>query len=256
MTVRYGGYQLRWLGYSCARIETPGGTVIYTDPGRYGTLDGTWADRYGGMAHPTGPAYDERDGDFVVVTHDHHYDSDGVRRVANDDATILVFEAVDAGRIRDNGRDADDPEALDLDVVRVAYDETHSFDDVTVDVLPAYNHPDGPNVQSDGTPLHPEGFGCGFNITVDDVSFLWPGDSDVLERHGELDVSVLLPSIASSFTMDRHDAASLAETLDPELVLPIHYNTFDALRADSRAFAADVASLGIPVALDERGGIS
>jgi L-ascorbate metabolism protein UlaG (beta-lactamase superfamily) len=35
-------------------------------------------------------------------------------------------------------------------------------------------------------------------------------------------------------------------------VLPIHYNTFEALEADSEAFAADVASQGVPVVLDER----
>jgi len=36
-------------------------------------------------------------------------------------------------------------------------------------------------------------------------------------------------------------------------VVPIHYNTFEMLRADSGAFAADVAGRAIPVALDERG---
>jgi len=54
--------------------------------------------------------------------------------------------------------------------------------------------------------------------------------------------------------MDRHGAAVLAAALDPDLVVPIHYNTFEALEADSRAFAADVAGRGVPVALDENGG--
>jgi len=62
-----------------------------------------------------------------------------------------------------------------------------------------------------------------------------------------------MPSISRHFTMNRHGAADLAETLDPDLVVPIHYNTFDMLRADSGAFAADVAKRGVPVALDERG---
>jgi L-ascorbate metabolism protein UlaG (beta-lactamase superfamily) len=52
--------------------------------------------------------------------------------------------------------------------------------------------------------------------------------------------------------MDRHATADLAEALDPDLVLPIHYNTFEALQADSGAFAADVAGRGVPVVLDER----
>jgi L-ascorbate metabolism protein UlaG (beta-lactamase superfamily) len=52
--------------------------------------------------------------------------------------------------------------------------------------------------------------------------------------------------------MDRHDAADLAESLDPDLVLPVHYNTRDFLEADSGAFASDVAKRGVPVVLDER----
>lgn len=79
----------------------------------------------------------------------------------------------------------------------------------------------------------------------------WPGDSDVLEGHAELDVDVFLAPIGNS-TMDRQDAAALAGELDPELVVPLHYNTIAALEADSGAFAADVAREGVPVALDER----
>jgi L-ascorbate metabolism protein UlaG (beta-lactamase superfamily) len=73
----------------------------------------------------------------------------------------------------------------------------------------------------------------------------------VLAGHAELDVSLFCPSIASSYTMNRHEAAELAADLDPDLVLPIHYNTFDALEADSGAFAEDVAKRGVPVVLDE-----
>jgi L-ascorbate metabolism protein UlaG (beta-lactamase superfamily) len=40
--------------------------------------------------------------------------------------------------------------------------------------------------------------------------------------------------------------------MDPDLVLPVHYNTFEAIAADSRAFAADVAERGVPVVLDEQ----
>jgi len=41
--------------------------------------------------------------------------------------------------------------------------------------------------------------------------------------------------------------------MDPDLVLPVHYDTFELLAADAEAFAADVASRGVPVVLDEQG---
>lgn len=90
-------------------------------------------------------------------------------------------------------------------------------------------------------------------LTVDGVPCFWPGDSDVLREHAGLDVSLFMPSISQSFTMDRHDTAALAEDLDPDLVLPIHYNTFPALESDSTTFAGDVAKRSVPVVLDEDG---
>jgi len=247
VTVRHDGLTVDWLGYATARIA--GEATVYTDPGRYGVLAGEWADEYGDASHPHGDAYDRRDGDVVVVTHDHHYDPDGVRRVAADDATVLVFEDVAADRI---DRDVVAPESLDYDVRRVAYGDALSVAGVDVEVVPAHNDPDGPNVDVDGEPFHPEGFGCGFLLDVGGVACFWPGDSDAIEEHRGLDVSLLLPSISRNFTMDRHEAAELAETLDPDLVVPIHYNTFPDLAADSAAFAADVAGRSVPVALDER----
>jgi L-ascorbate metabolism protein UlaG (beta-lactamase superfamily) len=248
MTIRHDGLRLDWLGYATARIESED-TVVYTDPGRYGTLDGTWAEEFGGADHPSGDAYDARDGDVVLVTHDHHYDSDGIRRVASEDATVLVYEAVDASNI--TGREAVPPEDLPYDVRRVGYGDEHDAGDVGVETIVAYVPEDSPGARAGVK--HPRGFGCGFRFVVDGVSCFWTGDSGVIEEQEGVSASLLLPSIARHFTMNRHGAADLAETLDPDLVVPIHYNTFDMLRADSGAFAADVAKRGVPVALDERG---
>ncbi len=249
--VRYGGLTVDWLGYATARIE---GTdaVVYTDPGRYGTLEGTWNERYGGTDHPSGGAYDARDADVVLVTHDHHYDDDGVERVASDDATVVVYEAVSADGVDENsGRDVREPKELPYDVRRVAYGDELTVGGVEIEVVPAYNRTDGPRADESGAVPHPLGFGCGFRFAVDGTPCFWPGDSDVVAEHDGLDISILMPSIAESFTMDRHDAADLAEDLAPDLVLPIHYNTFPGLESDSGAFAADVAKRGIPVVLDE-----
>lgn len=253
MTVTHGDLIIDWLGYATARIEAPDGTVVYTDPGRYGTLTGEWESEYGNASHPSGGAYDARDGDCVVVTHDHHYDDDGIDRVARDDATVVVYEAVSAAGVAENsGREVAEPEDLAYDVRRVAYGDDLDVAGVGIEVVPAYNHEDGPRADENGNVPHPRGFGCGFLLDMGDATGFWPGDSDVVEEHERIDASVLLPSIARSFTMNRHDAADLAEGLRPDLVVPIHYNTFEALEADSEAFAADVAGRGVPVALDER----
>lgn len=253
MTVRHRGLAVDWLGYACARIEGAE-AIVYTDPGRYGTLTGDWESNYGGVPHPSGPAYEARDGDVVVVTHDHHYDEDGIRRVAADDATLVVYENVSAARVNQNrGLTYAEPEALPYEVIRVAYGDTLAIDGVEIDVVPAYNRLEEPPSVGSPTVLHPRGFGCGFVLTIDGVRCFWTGDSDVVDEHSDLDVSLFLPSIAENITMGPTEAAGLAAQLDPALVLPIHYNSFPGLRADSRAFAASVAAEGIPVVLDEGG---
>ncbi len=229
------GLAVSWLGYATVRLETPVGSVAYLDPGRYGVLDD---------ARPG-------DADLVCVTHDHHYDSDAVRRVAGEDATLVVFAGVDVHRI---DRDVDRPADLPVDVVRVDDEADLAVGPVVVRTVPAYNRPDGPHVDAVGDPHHPEGSCCGFHLTLPgtdgDVRVFWPGDSDALAGHAELDVSVFLAPIGGTFTMDRHEAATLSADLAPDLVVPVHYDTFDAIDADARAFAADVAAAGVPVALE------
>ena len=247
MTVRHDGLTVDWLGYATLRIEGED-TVVYFDPGRYGTLTGEWEPDTPGVGHPPAQDYDARDGDVVCITHVHHYDDDGVERVSNEDTTVLAYEGID---VTDSSRDLRPVEELPYEIVEVGMEDELVVEDVPIWTVPAYNDPDGKNVRDDGTPIHPEGIGCGFVAAVDDTNVFWTGDSDVLPGHEELDVSLFVPSIAQSYTMDRHDAADLAEALDPDLTLPIHYNTFDALEADSDAFAADVAGRGVPVVLDE-----
>ncbi|WP_460921439.1 MBL fold metallo-hydrolase [Salinarchaeum chitinilyticum] len=262
MTVHASGVRFDWLGYATARIEGPDGTVVYTDPGRYGVLDGTWAEQHPEDAarddHPSGPAFDAQDGDVVVVTHDHHYSDDGIHRVASADATVVVYEGVSADGVAANsGRDVVEPEELPYAVERVRYGDSISVGGdgaagpIEIEAVPAYNLPDGPDADPDVPVTHPYELGCGYVVTVAGTRCFWTGDSDAIPEQESLDVDVFLPSIARSFTMDRHEAAALAERLDPAIVLPIHYNTFDSLRSESDAFASDVAKRSVPVVLDE-----
>jgi len=229
--ISHAGLELEWLGYATLRLAADG-TVVYLDPGRYGVLDG----------------YDTGDGDVVCVTHDHHYDTDGIRSVADEDATLVVFEGVNTHRI---DRAVERPADLPYDVRRVDAESDILVDDAIVRTTAAYNEPDGPHVRPSGEPYHPEGLGCGFHATLDGTAVYWPGDTDVLDGHDRLEVDVFCPPIGGTFTMDRHAAAALAEALDPELVVPVHYDAFDAIGADAEAFLEDCRSRGVRAVLDE-----
>ncbi len=247
MTIRHDGITAEWLGYATLRLESAD-TVVYLDPGRYGVLTGEWEPYSSDAPHPESRDYAPQDGDIVCVTHIHHYDPDGIRRVASEDATVVAFDGIN---VHATDRDLDRLADLDYEVRTVSMEDELLVGDVPVWTMPAYNQPDGDNVDASGEPIHPKGIGCGFLLSLGGTRVFWPGDSDVLEGHEALDVSLFVPSIAQNYTMDRHDAAALAERMNPDLVLPMHYNTFEALEADSGAFATDVARRGVPVVLDE-----
>jgi L-ascorbate metabolism protein UlaG (beta-lactamase superfamily) len=248
MTVTHDALTVEWLGYATLRVaDADEDTVVYFDPGRYGVLTGDWEPDTPGVGHPPASDYRPEDADVVCVTHDHHYDPDGIRRVAGEDATLVVFDGVNTHRI---DRVDDRPVDLDVDVEWVDAEADFAVGDAILRTVAAYNTPDG-HVDANGEPYHPEGRGCGFILTLDDATVFWPGDTDVLDGHAELDVDVFCPPIGGSFTMDRHEAADLADAMDPEVVVPIHYNTFAALETDSAAFADDLESREITVALDE-----
>ena len=247
MTVSYDDLAIEWLGYATVRIE--GERTIYLDPGRYGVLTGEWEpDSERGRAHPEPTDYRPEDGDLVCLSHVHHYDPDGIDRVLDDEGTVVACEGINT---RTSSRNL--PRLLDLayDLERVGTEAQLIAADTPIWTVPAYNEPDGPHTRADGTPIHPEGRGCGFLLSVDGTRLFWPGDTDVLAGHEELDVDVLLPPIGGTFTMDREAAADLAAAMDPDLVVPIHYNTFEAIETDSAAFAEDLGARGIEVALDE-----
>lgn len=247
MTVSYDNLTIEWLGYATVRIE--GERTIYLDPGRYGVLTGEWEpDSDRGGAHPEATDYRPEDGDLVCLSHVHHYDPDGIDRVLDDGGTVVACEGINT---RTSSRNL--PRLLDLayDLEKIGTEAQLIAADTPIWTVPAYNEPDGPHTRADGTPIHPEGRGCGFLLSVDGTRLFWPGDTDVLPGHERLDVDVLLPPIGGRFTMDREAAANLAEAMDPDLVVPIHYNTFEAIETDSAAFADDLGARGIEVALDE-----
>ncbi|MFC7059035.1 MBL fold metallo-hydrolase [Halovenus salina] len=249
MTVTHGDLTVEWYGNATVRLESDG-TVVYLDPGRYGVLTGEWeADSEdAAAAHPAGPARRPEDADFVCLSHAHHYDPDGIERVAADETTIAAFEGMD---IRGSSRDLPRLAELPYEVVTLGTEDEAMLADFPVWTVPAYNESDGPRTRRDGTPYHPKGRGCGFLLSLDGTRVFWPGDTDVLDGHERLDVDVFLPPIGGALTMNRGEAAELAAALEPDLVVPIHYNTFEAIEADSQAFVTDVASKGIPVAVDE-----
>ncbi|HET6451652.1 MAG TPA: metal-dependent hydrolase [Spirochaetia bacterium] len=106
----------------------------------------------------------------------------------------------------------------------------------------AHHGSTGPNGEALGSP-------CGFVITMGGKKVYFAGDTALFldmqligEAWGPLDVA-LLP-IGDNFTMDIDDAVRAAGFLKAKVVIPMHYDTFDLIKADAAAFVKKVQARG------------
>ena len=218
MSVAYDGLTFERLGHASVRIETSDGYTLYLDP---------WSEVLGDR--------DPSDADVVFVTHDDvdHYDPDAIKRVATSETTIVAYERIDTSNLE--GAEA---------VWALSEGEDLTVDGIAVHAVPAYNRADGEHVDDDGNPFHAHHEVIGLLLSIEGTMVYFPSDTDVLTEHealaAEIDVDVFLPPIGGHYTMDRHEAAAFAERLAPELVLPVHYDTFEAIETDAEAFKQDV----------------
>src|SRR3954453_2630217 len=78
-------------------------------------------------------------------------------------------------------------------------------------------------------------------------------DLQLISRRGD-HVDVALVPIGGHFTMDRIDAVTAVEFVNPPTVIPCHYDTFPPIETDAEAFKSDVeSSTGASVVLLEPG---
>ena len=90
---------------------------------------------------------------------------------------------------------------------------------------------------------------CGFVMTIGGVKIYHAGDTGLfldMKLIGELDpLDVALLPIGDNFTMGIDDAVKATEFAQPKLVIPMHYNTFDLIKADPQEFRKKVEAKGI-----------
>ena len=84
----------------------------------------------------------------------------------------------------------------------------------------------------------------GFLINFEGRRLYHAGDTALLTDMGLLkgQVDVALLPIGDNFTMGPDDAVRAVEFIEPEVVIPIHYNTFDMIAQDAEAFRAKVGN--------------
>ena len=116
---------------------------------------------------------------------------------------------------------------------------TVTFDWGWVKLVPAFHTSTTPN----GTVTPPAGLlvhiGGTLVYHLGDTALF--SDLQLISRRGDK-VDVALVPIGGHFTMDRHDAVTAVEFIDPGTVIPVHYDTMPPIETDAEAFKSDVES--------------
>lgn len=81
---------------------------------------------------------------------------------------------------------------------------------------------------------------CGFILTMDDMVIYHAGDTGLfsdMKLIGELyPMDVALVPIGDNYTMGITDALKAVEFLKPKIAIPMHYDTFEAIKQDPKQF--------------------
>ncbi len=99
---------------------------------------------------------------------------------------------------------------------------------------------------------------CGFLISLDGGPTVYhAGDTalitDMQLLQGRVDVAIL--PIGDNFTMGPEDAARAVEMIQPETVIPMHYDTFEVIEQDPEGFRAMVGDTARVEVLQPGGSI-
>jgi L-ascorbate metabolism protein UlaG (beta-lactamase superfamily) len=219
---------IRFLGHACFELKAGGATVL-VDP----FLTGNPAAAVGA---------DELEPNVILLTHGHqdHF-GDVVDIAKRTNATVLAITEL-ADELSEQGLDVRDPNL----------GGTVTFDWGWVKLVPAFHTATSPS----GTAHMP----AGLLIHIGDRLVYHLGDTalfsdmKLIAQRGDK-VDLALVPIGGHYTMDRYDAVTAVGFIEPQQVIPCHYNTFPPVETDAEAFKSDVQNAGFSevVVLDPGG---
>jgi L-ascorbate metabolism protein UlaG (beta-lactamase superfamily) len=208
---------VRWLGHSAFHLSGGGADVL---------VDPFLNHNPKAAAKP-----DEVPADVILLTHGHGDHLGDTVEIATRTGAVVVAIVELATEIATEGVDVRDPNL----------GGTVQFDWGWVKLVPAWHTAVSPS----GTAHMPAGllihYGGHLIYHLGDTALF--SDLQLIGRRGDK-VDLALVPIGGHYTMDRYDAVTAVEFVNPAQVIPIHYDTFPLVATDAEAFKQDVENAG------------
>jgi L-ascorbate metabolism protein UlaG (beta-lactamase superfamily) len=204
---------ITWFGHSTLQIETGGSTIL---------IDPFLTDN---PATEVGP--DEVSPDFLVITHGHgDHVGDAISIARRTGATVIAnFEIA-------NWFNAQGIEKTHPQQIGGAFD--HPFGNLKLTI--AHHGSALPDGSYGGSP-------CGLLFTFPEGKFYHAADTGLfydMKLIGEEGIKLAALPIGDNYTMGPSDAVRAVKLIQPEQVIPIHYNTWPLIAQDAAAWAEQV----------------
>lgn len=205
--------RLRFLGQSGFQLDTGGHHIVF-DPFITGNS-------------LTPVDVDEVEADYIVLSHahgDHYGDTPAI--AASTGATVIssaeIADYVASKGMKSHGMNVGGG---------------HDFPFGRLTFTPAWHSNSFPDGTYGGMPM-------GSLLEIEGVRLYHAGDTALfsdMRLIGRRGIDVALLPIGDNYTMGPDDAIEAIRLLQPKRVVPMHYNTFDAIRQDADAFGRRVA---------------
>jgi L-ascorbate metabolism protein UlaG (beta-lactamase superfamily) len=182
--------------------------------------------------NPTSPVKAEDvEANFIVLTHGHgDHLGDGLSIAKRNDALLIAVNEL-ANFAAENGVKAHN--------MHIGGGWNFPFGRLKFTI--AHHGSAGPDGRYLGNP-------AGVVLKIGGKTIYHTGDTGLfldMNLIGELDkIDIMLVCIGDNFTMGIDDAVKAVEFVNPELVIPMHYNTFGIIAADPYVFKQKVEAIG------------
>ena len=204
----YKGVKITWLGHDGFRIQN--GQVVYLDPFQ---IEGG------------GPK-----ADLVLVSHEHfdHCNVEDLNKVVTSNTTV-VAHAQSKGELSKL-------KFREIKIVKPG--DKVKIGDLGIEAVPAYNLN---KFSEPGKVFHPKDDGkLGFILAVKGVRIYHTGDSDHIPEMRGIRPDIALVPVSGTYVMTSQEAVEAVASIDPKVVIPMHYGAIVGDRRDAEALQKQV----------------